>query len=63
MQFLSDPRRRSVVLLGCGVLLFFALLGTLLTVPLPRVLMSVLAVVVLNLVIATNHRPGRYVAQ
>jgi len=29
MQFLSDPRRRSVVLLGCGVLLFFALLGTL----------------------------------
>lgn len=33
------------------------------TVPLPRVLMSVLAVVVLNLVIATNHRPGRYVAQ
>ena len=29
MQFLSDPRRRSVVLLGCGVLLFIALLGTL----------------------------------
>jgi two-component system nitrogen regulation sensor histidine kinase NtrY len=29
MQFLGDPRRRSVVLLGCGVLLFFALLGTL----------------------------------
>jgi hypothetical protein len=29
MQFLSDPRRRSVFLLGCGVLLFFALLGTL----------------------------------
>lgn len=29
MQSLSDFRRRSVVLLGCGVLLFFALLGTL----------------------------------
>ena len=29
MQFLGDPRRRSVVLLACGVLLFFALLGTL----------------------------------
>ena len=29
MQLLSDPRRRSVVLLGCGVLLFIALLGTL----------------------------------
>src|ERR1039457_4997086 len=29
MQFLADPRRRSVVLLACGVLLFFALLGTL----------------------------------
>ena len=29
MQLLSDPRRRSVVLLGCGVFLFIALLGTL----------------------------------
>ena len=33
------------------------------TVPLERVVWSILAVVVLNLVIATNHRPGRYVAQ
>ncbi len=29
MRFLNDPRRRSVALLGAGVLLFFALLGTL----------------------------------
>jgi PAS domain S-box-containing protein len=29
MQFLSDPRRRSIVLLGLGVLLIFTLLGTL----------------------------------
>ena len=29
MQFLSDPRRRSVVLLAGGVLLFFAVLGAL----------------------------------
>jgi two-component system, NtrC family, nitrogen regulation sensor histidine kinase NtrY len=29
MQFLSDSRRRSVLLLGVGVLLFFALLGAL----------------------------------
>jgi hypothetical protein len=29
MQFFSDPRKRSVFLLGLGVLLFFALLGTL----------------------------------
>jgi PAS domain S-box-containing protein len=29
MQFLSDPRRRSVVLFGCGVLLLIALLGVL----------------------------------
>ncbi len=29
MQFLSDPRRRSVAMLGLGVLLFFALLGAL----------------------------------
>jgi len=34
-----------------------------LTVSLQRVLMSVAAVLVLNLVIATNHRPGRYIAQ
>ncbi|HET7795261.1 MAG TPA: YitT family protein [Rhizobacter sp.] len=33
------------------------------TVPLPRVALSIVAAVVLNLVIATNHRPGRYVAQ
>jgi uncharacterized membrane-anchored protein YitT (DUF2179 family) len=32
------------------------------SVPWPRVLLSVLAVVVLNLVLATNHRPGRYIA-
>ncbi len=29
MRFLDDPRRRSVAMLGGGVLLFFALLGTL----------------------------------
>ena len=29
MRFLSDPRRRSVVLFGCGVLLLIALLGAL----------------------------------
>ena len=29
MRLLSDPRRRTVVLLGAGVLLFFALLGAL----------------------------------
>ena len=29
MQLFSDPRKRSVLLLGLGVLLFFALLGTL----------------------------------
>lgn len=33
------------------------------TVPLDRVALSIAAAVVLNLVIATNHRPGRYVAQ
>lgn len=33
------------------------------TVPWPRVALSVAAAVVLNLVIATNHRPGRYVGQ
>jgi uncharacterized membrane-anchored protein YitT (DUF2179 family) len=33
------------------------------TVPLQRVALSVVAAVVLNLVLATNHRPGRYVAQ
>ncbi|HEY0819508.1 MAG TPA: YitT family protein [Rhizobacter sp.] len=33
------------------------------TVPLDRVALSVAAAVVLNLVLATNHRPGRYVAQ
>lgn len=37
--------------------------AALLTVLMSRVLMSIVAVVVLNLVIATNHRPGRYVAQ
>ncbi|MBL8286429.1 MAG: YitT family protein [Rubrivivax sp.] len=37
--------------------------AALLTVPLQRVALSIVAVVVLNLVIATNHRPGRYVAQ
>jgi uncharacterized membrane-anchored protein YitT (DUF2179 family) len=37
--------------------------SALLTVPLSRVVMSIIAVLVLNLVIATNHRPGRYVAQ
>lgn len=34
--------------------------GGLLVADLPRVLASVLAVVVLNLVLAVNHRPGRY---
>ncbi len=29
MQFLSDPRRRSVIFMGAGVFLFFALLGAL----------------------------------
>lgn len=38
-------------------------LAAMLTVPLPRALMSVVAVVVMNGVIATNHRPGRYVAR
>lgn len=33
------------------------------TVPPQRVALSVVAAVVLNLVLATNHRPGRYVAQ
>lgn len=33
------------------------------TVPVQQVLMSLLGAVVLNLVLATNHRPGRYVAQ
>ena len=37
--------------------------SALLTVPLQRVVMSIVAVVVLNIVLATNHRPGRYVAQ
>ncbi len=37
--------------------------SALLTVPLDRVVMSIAAALVLNLVIATNHRPGRYVAQ
>lgn len=37
--------------------------AALVTVPWQRVALSVLAVAVLNLVIATNHRPGRYVAQ
>lgn len=32
------------------------------TVPLERVALSIAAAVVLNLVIATNHRPGRYMA-
>lgn len=36
--------------------------AAMLTVPMDRVLWSILAVVVLNGVIATNHRPGRYVA-
>ena len=41
-----------------------AILATaLVSVPLQRVLLSILAAVVLNLVLATNHRPGRYVAQ
>jgi uncharacterized membrane-anchored protein YitT (DUF2179 family) len=39
------------------------LAAALVSVPLPRVLLSILAAVVLNLVLATNHRPGRYVAQ
>ena len=35
----------------------------LLAVPLDRVALSIAAVIALNIVIATNHRPGRYVAQ
>jgi uncharacterized membrane-anchored protein YitT (DUF2179 family) len=37
--------------------------AALLTVPWPRVALSILGAVVLNFVLATNHRPGRYVAQ
>ena len=37
--------------------------AALVSVPPERVLLSILGVAVLNLVIATNHRPGRYVAQ
>lgn len=37
--------------------------AALLTVPWQRVAMSVLGALMLNLVIATNHRPGRYIAQ
>lgn len=36
--------------------------SALLTVPIERVVMSIAAAIVLNLVIAINHRPGRYVA-
>ena len=38
-------------------------IAALVTVPWERVAMSLLGAVVLNLVLATNHRPGRYVAQ
>lgn len=34
-----------------------------LTVPAPRVLVSIAGAVALNMVLAVNHRPGRYVAQ
>ncbi|SDD93180.1 Uncharacterised 5xTM membrane BCR, YitT family COG1284 [Cupriavidus sp. YR651] len=37
--------------------------AALLTVPWPRVALSILGAVVLNFVLATNHRPGRYVVQ
>jgi uncharacterized membrane-anchored protein YitT (DUF2179 family) len=37
--------------------------AALFTVPIERVMLSIAGVVVLNLVIATNHRPGRYIAQ
>ena len=37
--------------------------AALFTVSIERVMLSIAGVVVLNLVIATNHRPGRYVAQ
>jgi len=37
--------------------------ASVLTIPLPAVALSVAGAVVLNLVIATNHRPGRYVAR
>ncbi|MBV8272696.1 MAG: YitT family protein, partial [Cupriavidus sp.] len=37
--------------------------AALLTVPWPRVTLSIVGAVVLNFVLATNHRPGRYVAQ
>lgn len=37
--------------------------AALLTVPWPRVALSILGALVLNFVLATNHRPGRYVVQ
>ncbi|TDF65048.1 YitT family protein [Cupriavidus sp. L7L] len=37
--------------------------AALVTVPWPRVALSILSAVVLNFVLATNHRPGRYVVQ
>lgn len=37
--------------------------AALVSVPWQRVLLSVVAAAVLNIVLATNHRPGRYVAQ
>ena len=37
--------------------------AALVTVPWDRVLLSIVAAAVLNIVLAINHRPGRYVAQ
>ncbi|WP_310462837.1 YitT family protein [Sphaerotilus sp.] len=44
--------------IDCGILA-----AALLVVPLPQVLLSVLGALTLNLVLAMNHRPGRYVAR
>ncbi|MBD7958211.1 YitT family protein [Microbacterium sp. Sa4CUA7] len=38
-------------------------LAALLVVPLPNVLLSALGAVLLNLVLALNHRPGRYIGR
>ena len=42
--------------------LYLSLLGALAVVDLPAILLSVLGAVVLNLVLAFNHKAGRYTA-
>jgi uncharacterized membrane-anchored protein YitT (DUF2179 family) len=44
--------------IDCGIVA-----AALFVVPLPQVLLSVLGALTLNLVLAMNHRPGRYVAR